>query len=257
MIRGAGFIPDLIAHVKEDCILRPLTAAKVGGVLAPSSVDLTPHIDRVRDQYQTSSCVGHAVAEAIGIRTSMLGVARPFPSPAAIYAAARAEDDRGILTLQDSGCRPRAAMVRVSDPELSCLVDEDVWPLDVATIGDRLPLDLWQKADGLAVNWHRIMGSGPDRCAKIIGALASGMPCMFGAAVDEAFENLGGSGEYTPGGKIVGNHGQTIVGYTQRAFVVLNSWGIGWGDGGLSYWGYDTIGSDRLFDIYAIETGIA
>jgi C1A family cysteine protease len=45
-----------------------------------------------------------------------------------------------------------------------------------------------------------------------------------------------GAGEATRGG-----HAVTVVGYderTDREFIIRNSWGIGWGDGGYGYLPY-------------------
>jgi hypothetical protein len=49
-----------------------------------------------------------------------------------------------------------------------------------------------------------------------------------------------------------GGHAVTIVGYTQDAFIVKNSWGTAWGDLGYGYVGFDY---HRLFALEALRIG--
>lgn len=262
MNRRLGLIPDLQEHVDEDLRLRPLTAMKVGGAELPVSVSLRQYVDRVRDQKQSSSCVGQSVARAIHIRTQMLGSKHPFPSALAIYTGARSRElplrgpgDASRLGLTDDGCRPRFAMEAVTDAELSCLVPEDEWPLDMSLVNERLPLDIFQTGNSLFVRWHRIGGSGRARTRLVKESLAAGYPVVFGMQLDAFYENFDG-GVYEPIAESIGNHMQCIDSYNRELFGVVNSWGDRWNRGGYVNIHADVLGSERCFDLYSIETGL-
>lgn len=47
------------------------------------------------------------------------------------------------------------------------------------------------------------------------------------------------------GEKLLGGHAVTVVGYTKTAFIIRNSWGEDWGDGGYTYYPFEQWGSHR------------
>lgn len=263
MIRRFGLIPDTWEHVKEDEAIRPATRLKLGLVSLPTSISLRSWVDRVRDQESSSSCVGQSIARAIHIRTRILGMTHPFPSALAIYTGARMRElplfrpsDAQRLGLTDDGCRPRFGMDAVADPELSALVPEAEWPLDMKRVNERLPLDIFQAGNGLAITWSRITGDGMARARLVKESLAAGYPVVFGMRLDSGYPSLL-SATYEPAGESIGNHMQTIVGYRGEYFDVLNSWGEFWNDGGYVQLHSDVIGSEACFDFYSIHTGLS
>ena len=70
--------------------------------------------------------------------------------------------------------------------------------------------------------------------------LAQGKPVVIGMPVYESFETTGSDGMVplpnTATEKLLGGHAVVIVGYTDgQRWIVRNSWGTGWGDGGYCY----------------------
>lgn len=260
--RKFGHIPDLVDHVEEDKILRPLTSVKLGGMTTPSFASNLQHVEKVRDQGSTGSCVGHAFATGIHMCARRLGTVHPFPSPLAIYTGARSrelivlsDEQSRRIGLTDDGCRPRFAFDAITDPLLSCLVPESDWPLDERLLNERLPMDIYQKAEGLDVECYRVTGDGRARTRQIKEAVAAGMPVVFGMLLDDRYSSFDG-GVYEPIGDVSGGHMQTIVGYNGDLFHVLNSWGELWNSGGLVWMHADVLGGDRAYDFFAIESGI-
>lgn len=60
------------------------------------------------------------------------------------------------------------------------------------------------------------------------GPLAIGMPVY--SSTSEFWKH---------GGKMLGGHAVTLIGYNQRGFIVRNSWGTNWGEHGHSILSYD------------------
>lgn len=69
-------------------------------------------------------------------------------------------------------------------------------------------------------------------------ALAAGMPILTGLDVDGTFEDLGKRGtlDRVRGTGEEGGHAVCVVGYrSDGRFIIRNSWGSDWGDGGFAY----------------------
>lgn len=63
-------------------------------------------------------------------------------------------------------------------------------------------------------------------------------PILTALGVDETWDNAtatGGNLDVYKPATVRGGHAVLIVGYTQDRFIVRNSWGTGWGDGGFAY----------------------
>ena len=67
--------------------------------------------------------------------------------------------------------------------------------------------------------------------------LATGGPILTRLDVDATWDNVGTNGQlkaYKPA-TARGGHAVAIVGYTKTHFIVRNSWGTDWADGGFAY----------------------
>ena len=91
-----------------------------------------------------------------------------------------------------------------------------------------------------AVQYKRVLRSAP----AIKGILAQGSPVIIGFTVYESFEgNAIAKNGIMPmpktSEKVLGGHAVLVVGYKlingQPYWIVRNSWGTGWGDGGYFY----------------------
>jgi C1A family cysteine protease len=112
---------------------------------------------------------------------------------------------------------------------------EPLWPYNIARFRSKPPVKCFK--DGLTrkvTSYSRI-----NTLADMRNCLAALFPFVFGFSVYDSFEsdavastgivNLPGKGE-----KLLGGHAVLCVGYddTTQRFLVRNSWGSGWGQGG-------------------------
>lgn len=254
---GTGHIKD--APDERDYKARVMLGAPRN---LPPEASLEQHLRGIRDQGQTSSCVGHAIGTAADTRLRKLGFMNtPDPSRVAIYTFARAMGrSSGSKKLVDDGSQPRLAMKGIR--EWGTPSEKD-WPIDQATINDELPWDVMQKASAFRISqWHRIDSLGHGRVEDICNAIAQGYPVVFGVDVDDNFMNYSGKGAVAAPdpSNSYGGHMMCLVGYTtensERIFRGVNSWGTGWGDGGL-YWAHEGFIKDvTAGDFYVIQCSV-
>lgn len=201
----------------------------------PDAVDLRPKMPEVYDQGQLGSCTAHALAGAIhhallrDERDGLLaaGVMPFVPSRLAIYYAERAiegseSDDAGALL----GDGIRALMT-------FGFADEALWPYDPDRFAEAPP-EAYERA---AAHARLVNAEALDHDRQtLLWTLACGFPFVFGITVHRSFETAPGGVVELPGPEDpeLGGHALLCVGYdrgTER-FLVRNSWGPGWGDGG-------------------------
>jgi hypothetical protein len=239
-VRGTGYLRDLPDRRDYDAE-KKFTADR-----PRASVDMSPFVDRVRDQLGTGSCVGQAIARAAHIRAALLSRPIPFPSALAIYANARS------YPLIDEGCRPRDAMRGIQDYGL---VSEDVWPFEESRVDITLPWDVVQSGSGAKLEgYYRLWTQGEALAMSVRVALSNGYPVIFGQDVDDDFYNYTGGILGAFRGPSQGGHMTTLIGYDETSFLAVNSWGDQWGMGG-----FYRVSAERLTDpnvssdFYAIE----
>ena len=243
MTRSLGHIPDAAEYVSADLLHRNAVEL-VRGVALPREVDLRHLFQPVEDQGDRGACVGFAVGAAIE--------AMGYPgrcSKLALYTGARAVETPYPMVIYDEGCMPRLLLRALMDPAGSCLVPEDVWPYS-ERVDLRLPLDVYQHADGASIDYHRI--GAADRVTTVQAALAMGRPVPFAMEVDQAYEDNAGELYTGPRGKSLGSHMQCIVGYGPNGFLVRNSWGTGWGSSGYAWVASPVVASAQCSDFYVI-----
>jgi C1A family cysteine protease len=93
------------------------------------------------------------------------------------------------------------------------------------------------------------------------GCLASGYPFVFGFSVYESFESpevldTGVVPMPSDGEAQLGGHAVLAVGYDDATarFIIRNSWGTSWGDGGYGYMPYAYLtDSDLAADFWTIR----
>ena len=230
-------------------------SARFGAVnkLPAEALGLKEFVRRVHDQSITGSCVGQALSQAIDTRLRKLGFNGPEPSSLALYAGARSVDHG---KLEDNGCYPRDAM-RFS--QTNGVPREDVWPFDVAKVNEKLPWDVLQDASRfLLFQWWRIYSSGQQRSDAVAQAIAAGFPVIFGLEIDNAFFGYSGGTIMQMNADRAGGHMLCIIGYRTREdgtreFLIVNSWGYGWGEYGMCWMHEDVLETSRATDFYVIE----
>ena len=223
-IQRYGWIPDAPDH-------RDLRfAATDPSAPVPGAVDLRGSCPPVYDQGHLGSCTANAVAGAYEFDLRRQGLADFMPSRLFVYFNERVlEGTVGV----DSGASLRDGMKMIATLGVC---PEPEWPYLVERFRER-PSDRCYR-EALA---HR--GLVYRRVAQDLGSLraclAGGSPVAFGFSVYESFE--GGAVHErgvvplpAPGEQRLGGHAVLAVGYSDATerFVVRNSWGADWGEGG-------------------------
>lgn len=228
-MRGLGCIRD-VADTRDFPYAMRLETAP------PDGASLRSFVRNVLDQGALSTCVANAVAAGFVLAHATQGRVVPLPSRLSLYWHARAwtGDER-----TDGGTHIRngiKALVRFGAPA------ESLWQYttDLAVVNRRPPWRVdragWDSHGPRA--YRRILALPGARGPVVRDAIATGSPVAFGTEVDSAFLKAEGPllvGR--PDGDIVGRHAMLIVGYElggdgTYSYLLLNSWGPGYRDGG-------------------------
>lgn len=248
---GTGWLPD--APDARDFRASARFGAPSG--LPREALALADHVRRVRDQGPTSACVGFAITSGVDVRLRKLGVVWPEPSPVCVYTSARRASAGKGVKLDDAGSFPRVAMKMIRDLGIA---SEQAVPFDPSKINDDLKWGAYQDASKLLVfQWFRVYEAGASRSDAVANALAKGYPVVIGAVLDPAFFQSTGETIMAWGPERRGGHMLCVLGYRTRAdgsreFLILNSWGTGWGARGFVWLHEDALASERVSDIYAL-----
>lgn len=237
-IAGYGWRPSLPDF--RDLI----HSSSLAGGLLPASVDLrgSAFMPPVWDQGSLGSCTAHGTGALFAFQLGRQGTPGFMPARLLMYYDARQIEG---TTSTDSGATVRDAMKAIAQRGACPEVD---WPYNVKRFKVRPPAAAY--ADALAdtvLRYEKVArhtsGTTASRVEPIQAVLAEGQPVVFGFTVYQSFEsNIGADGIMpVPGSdeQVLGGHCVLIVGYKQingqLYFIVRNSWGDGWGDGGYFY----------------------
>ena len=223
LIKRYGWIPDL-----PDA--RDYRYAAPQSVLAtlPPQVDLRPQCPPVLDQGALGSCTAQAITTAHLFNQQKQGaVACVLPSRLFLYYNERVME--GTVAV-DAGAMIRDGIKSLAQ-QGAC--PEPQWPYVIAKFAHKPPLRCYRSAlKHQALTYQRLV----QTLTQLKGCLASGYPFVFGFAVYESFDSsqVGQTGIVplpSTQEQLLGGHAVLAVGYddvTQR-FLVMNSWGTGWG----------------------------
>jgi C1A family cysteine protease len=132
--------------------------------------------------------------------------------------------------------------------------DEYLWPYDETKVKVSPSLMAQRQAAGHKIHsYYRIPDTGnpQDRIDAIVTALRAQHPVVFGTQVSYDFmQLLGTTPQKPPTGNIAGGHAMVIMGFINGWFLVKNSWGTGWGDGGYCYFDPSYITWDQTTDLW-------
>lgn len=238
MTRGMGFIPDRLADIEEDSILRPLFGRGAGeselaGVTSSyaASKDWRHLVDYVPSQGITNRCVGWYASSALYL--AGLAQNNPIKRPSAkwLYDVARYLSTPAKLI--DVGCRPRDLMVASQEHGI---VAEDDCPTTVANVNDPPDFGVDIAAASARLDAFYLIWDPDSSAEQIRAALDKGHFPGIGIEVHESFSDYRGIDIYDePSGDFRGLHMLTCVGYRPGAICVLNSWSKSWGDDGYGW----------------------
>ncbi len=219
----------------------------------PSSIDLREFCPAVYDQGQLGSCTSNAVAGACEF--AWIREKKPnsyTPSRLAIYYDERViEGTPGT----DSGAQVRDGLKVIHEKGFA---SESFWPYDVGKFATRPPQTYYSNAAFEKVVSYAAV---PQTHYAMKKALTNLDPIVIGFTVYESFESDSVATDgMVPMPKadeqVLGGHAVLIVGYSDpdQAFIVRNSWGMGWGMGGYCYMPYQYL-TDRALasDLWTIK----
>ena len=227
-----GWIPD-----ESDSDIPKLE--KVAEIKTPGLVDLRAKCSPVENQAAIGSCVANAIVGALEYHqirngSKMIDLSRLF-----VYYNARRLGDR----IGQSGTTVQRAMAAVFGWG-AC--SASMWPYQAAMVDERPTEDCYKAAD----HFKGVQIAQTSWGAGCREALANGLPVAFGMNIsmeDFGRNRQGGrTGMIRPpkDGKwaeLSGGHAMLMVGYddAKHAWLVRNSWGPTWGDGGHVWIDYD------------------
>jgi C1A family cysteine protease len=224
--RRYGWLPDLPDQRDHLYAAPPPVLMSM-----PPMVDLRDRCPKeIYEQGELGSCTANAIAAAFEFDQLKQGIVEFMPSRLFIYYNERVMSN----TVEcDSGAQIRDGIKTVA---AQGVCHETSWPYDIARFAQQPPQTCYQEAlQNRAVAYKRVART----LNQLRGVLAEGYPFVFGFQVYESFEGFDISETGTvpmpgPGEQPLGGHAVLAVGYndaTQR-FLIRNSWGVDWGDGG-------------------------
>lgn len=235
-----GWLPDLPDH-RDHVYAAPLRAL---GKL-PATADLRAQCPPVLDQGALGACTAHAIGNAHRFDQIKQGAKNSFlPSRLFIYYNERALEH----TLdEDAGAQIRDG-IKTLIKQGAC--PEELWPYDISKFRKKPPAAAFKEAlKHQAIAYQRLVQS----LNQLKGCLAEGYPFVFGFSVYESFESaaVARNGKVPlPSGKdsLLGGHAVLAVGYSDvsQSFIVMNSWGVQWGDKGYFHLPYAYIADANL-----------
>lgn len=259
---GLGWLrdyPDFRDYTLEHEEIKPI-AEKAGITFTaqkstPASVDLRRYCSPVENQGSLGSCTANAAVGLLEYYERRAFGRHIDASRLFLYKATRNllhwTGDTGAFLRSTMG-----AMVLFGCPP------EEYWPYVISEFDKEPTSFCYAFAQNYqAIRYFRL--DPPETAKKILldrikMLLQYGLPSIFGFTVFNSIGQAGSDGEIpypAPGEKIRGGHAIVAVGYddakriknpsngneTMGAFLIRNSWGASWGDGGYGWLPYEYV----------------
>jgi len=238
-IAGLGWRPDTPDWRDRRLALAP-------PMTLPPSVDLRSKLPPPYRQGQIGSCTANAIAAAIEFDRKKQNLIDFIPSRLFIYFCERTIEG---TVLEDAGAEIRDGIKAVNQwgaPE------EEKWPYvesHFATNPD--PVVYIAAKEHLAIEYVRLHAT----ILELKTCLANGYPFVFGFSVYEFFESeeMACSAMLLlpqPEEQLVGGHAVLGCGYDDNkgCFLIRNSWGPDWGEGGYFWMPFPYLTNKDLSD---------
>jgi hypothetical protein len=184
----------------------------------------------ILDQLKEGACTGFGLAAVINLLNTQRGSDTKV-SPRMLYNLAQKFDRWPGEDYSGSSCRGAIrgwASMGVCSEALWPYVEGDTSDLNLDRVRDA-------RSNGIGA-YYRLKHQVGDFHA----ALNEVDAIYVSADVHPGWwtQNIRG-GIITPSRDVTGGHAFAVVGYNDRGFWVQNSWGAGWGEGGLALWLYE------------------
>lgn len=226
MKRRYGYIPDL--KDQRDILYGAMQKQVIDPL--PSDIDLRDFSPPINDQGASSSCVFNAAVKSLHFlqlrewKQELVFLSRLF----AYYNTRVLEGTED----QDPGATLRGAIKALAKHGVC---SETLWPFDLAKLKDRPLPNCFAEAESRRISCYQRLVTIDD----MLQCLAEGFPFIFGVTIYESFE----SEEVKKTGNVpmpvwnertLGGHAMWCNGYDllSKTFLVGNSWGEDWGQGG-------------------------
>lgn len=215
--------------------------------------DLRPYCTST-NQYSLSACAGNATADSVEILDAFDGKPHLELSRLFVYSKSR--------ELHQELNKDQGTYISTCFEVLSRfgICEETEWPYDISKVFITPSLISLREATGHKIHsYYHISEEGNDRIAAVLTALRSNHPVVFGTQITQAFEQYTGGVLSVPTGDVIGGHAMIIVGWDSKvnAFIVKNSWGSTWGQGGFWYMSPDYLTWDNTWDLWVPTRGYA
>lgn len=264
-------IPDLFASSRRSLGWQPSPAdardhefGRLGlsALKLPDHPNILPRYWRVPfDQDASNSCTGNAASGALCAHMRYVnGDASLLPSARRGWyyngRALRARLSGGGIT--DTGAYLRD--VWDAGRRMGVPFERDL-PFDVRAINKQPPFGAYVSGHGYrGGSYVRIFETGQQKSLAIRTALAHGFPVVIGTPVDKAFAaNRDGDVRFPDMTRDIGGHAMFLLDYAPRlfgrAYMVANSWGLGWGAAGFAWMPEEWIEWSRMeaWIVYGFE----
>jgi hypothetical protein len=228
--------------------LLPVVGENTGG-----TIDLRPFATQPPNQRDTNSCVAQAVTSALELCRLRDGKPSVELSTLQLWFATRQRMNP-----------PRSNVNSGTWIWLACntirklgVVPERKWPFLAKMYHvNPGPLVMHAAAGNKIEAYYRIDAGGEERVRQCVLALLAGHPVAFGTVVGSDWFRARGDDVIGFESNPTGRHAMVLVGWTGDHFVVMNSWGIGWADGGFALVEPDVIADSDTSDLWVITRGL-
>lgn len=246
-MRKFGWRPDL-----PDYRDKPLSMKLLRGPLKDVDLRKTGLLGVPYDQGLTSSCTGNGIGKAIEYGLHKQGLDSFVPSRLFIYYEERVMEN--TVDQPDAGAMIRngiKVVAKVGTPR------EEYWPFDESKVTVKPSLQAYEEGKKELVDKYERV---PVNLRSISTVLQANIPIVFGMAIYESFmsDETAKSGQVKmpePTEASLGGHCMLLVGSEKDHFIVMNSWGEGWGDKGFCYIPHAYLTNTNLAeDFWAIYT---
>tara|TARA_B110000971_G_C20038360_1_gene515890 strand:- start:3812 stop:4726 length:915 start_codon:yes stop_codon:yes gene_type:complete len=195
----------------------------------PESVDYRDQLQNIRNQGDQGTCYAQTAACVKEWQEKQDYGFNEYFSPQFFYNCR--ENKYDSFSNNDEGMTGRDVMRLLKN---TGICSEKNYPYGKIEDKDEIPQEIYNDA-----KQHLIKGYAKVTSLETLKkSLFRNGPCLGGFPVFNF-----GSQFWIPNGPFMGGHAVTIVGYNKEGFIIRNSWGENWSDGGYSIYKYEDWGS--------------
>ena len=192
-----------------------VSMSRLGSI--PDTLDYRTHIGKVRNQGAEGTCASFASCAMKEIQENIDCGFTGYFSPQFVYDQ-RGSDSSGMTSRKVMDILYNVGVVR---EKIYKYVTHKLITDELKKEAEKFKISHYARVNSVLDAKNALFQTGP---------LLIAVP-VFGASTMERM--------WFPSGKISGGHMMCIVGYTKDSFIVRNSWGEEFGDGGYCYFSFD------------------